>query len=110
MAQKNKVIIRDTLKAIAPENEFEGIDPDEHETNKREENHPGTIMHCFRKGVNKIRSSPQRLEHYRKYCKAVNKSKVLPDESAEKSPKQVILDIRTRWDSTFAMIERGLEM
>lgn len=71
----------------------------------------GAILRRFRKGVNKIRSSPQRIEHYRECCNAVNKSKILEDETQHQSrPKQLVMDVKTRWNSTFAMVDRGLEM
>jgi len=52
----------------------------------------------LRRVVSSIRSSPQRRETFNGQC-----------NSAGKTPKCLILDVRTRWNSTLMMIERALE-
>jgi hypothetical protein len=59
-------------------------------------------MHCIpklRKLVVKIRSSPQRRETLAFQCRAPGLTS-----------KQLIVDVRTRWNSTFLMLERALEL
>ena len=47
----------------------------------------------------KIRSSPQRREKFSRQC-----------EVAGLSVKELVLDVKTRWNSTFFMIERSCEL
>jgi hypothetical protein len=59
-------------------------------------------MHCIpklRKLVVKIRSSPQRREMLALQCGA-------PGSAS----KELIVDVRTRWNSTFLMLQRALEL
>ena len=46
-----------------------------------------------------VRASPQRREEFVRQCKA---TKILP--------KELVVDVRTRWNSTHEMIERALEL
>ncbi|KAF7727689.1 hypothetical protein EC973_007245 [Apophysomyces ossiformis] len=76
----------------------------------------GVILRRLRNGVNKIRSSSQRLEHYRDFGKAIQKaSSTLEMENTDETNqnqtvvKELILDFKTRWNSTYAMIERAME-
>lgn len=54
-------------------------------------------MEKLRKGVTAIRSSPQRREIFRNFCETLKCEHLLP-----------MLDIRTRWNSTYDMIARAL--
>jgi len=56
-------------------------------------------MEKLRKGVNAVRSSPQRREIFRNQCEAMKCKFLLP-----------IADIRVRWNSTYDMISRALEI
>ena len=47
----------------------------------------------------KIRGSPQRRERFARHC-----------EVSELVPKQLIIDVRTRWNSTYDMVDRALEL
>jgi hypothetical protein len=61
-----------------------------------------SCAHCIsrlRKLVVKIRLSSQRRERFAHTCKLLH--------TAE---KELVVDVRTRWDSTFLMIERALEL
>jgi hAT family C-terminal dimerisation region/Domain of unknown function (DUF4413) len=53
----------------------------------------------LRKLVIKVRSSPQRREEFARACK-----------DAKTGRKKLIVDVRTRWNSTYAMIKRALEL
>ena len=53
----------------------------------------------LRKLVIKVRSSPQRRKEFARACK-----------DAKVSRKELIVDVRTRWNSTHAMIKRALEL
>lgn len=82
----------------------------------------GTLLRRFRAGVRRIRSSPQRIEHYRRCCRAVETTRFITesdqdvygdavvDAESHVDGKMLVLDVRTRWNSTFHMIQRGLEM
>jgi len=47
----------------------------------------------------KLRSSPQRMERFAGQCRF-----------ASLEPKSLVLDVKTRWNSTFEMIRRALEL
>ena len=53
----------------------------------------------LRKLVAKIRASPQRRDAFSKRCERVGIQS-----------KGLILDVRTRWNSTFYMMERAVEL
>jgi hypothetical protein len=53
----------------------------------------------LRKCIVYIRTSSSRRQEYNRLCD-VNKVK----------KKALVLNVKTRWDSTFAMLERALEM
>jgi len=60
------------------------------------------LSHCIprlRRLVVKIRSSPQRREKFAHQC-----------QSSGVPAKELVADVKTRWNSTFAMVERALEM
>ena len=59
---------------------------------------PATIVERIRKIVISIRSSPQKTQSFESH---VRLAKIVP------SDLQVILDVDTRWNSTFAMLERA---
>lgn len=54
---------------------------------------------CLRELVKKIRYSPQRLEKLAKLCSSADIPQVKP-----------LLDVSTRWSSTFTMIMRAIEI
>jgi len=59
-------------------------------------------VHCIsrlRKLVVKIRLSPQRLERFARAC-----------ELSDTAKQELVVDVRTRWSSTFLMLERALEL
>jgi hypothetical protein len=53
----------------------------------------------LRKLVVKIKLSPQRLEKFARACKMSNVAE-----------RKLVLDVKTRWSSTFLMLERALEL
>jgi len=73
--------------------QFEDVNEDEDENVI-----PSKSLSKLRKIVTLIRSSPQRREIFNAHCIA-----------AAKPPKSLILDVKTRWNSTMMMIERALE-
>jgi len=58
-----------------------------------------SVLEKLRKCINAIRSSPQRRDVFKKQCDVVKCKFNLP-----------ILDISVRWNSTFDMVERALEI
>jgi hypothetical protein len=95
-----------SLKSI-PENEIEDLDF-ENQGEKRGRNQVEkrgekqceiSVVSKLRKAVVAIRSSPQRRESFSAQCKAHNLK-----------PKQLTLDVCTRWNSTYNMITRALEL
>ncbi|KAF5366557.1 hypothetical protein D9758_009004 [Tetrapyrgos nigripes] len=55
----------------------------------------------------KIVSSPQRQSSFRKIARSVYSMEVVNDKGTPKSKLMVIRDVRTRWNSTHAMIQRA---
>ena len=84
----------------------------------------GLIRQCFevacvqdpvahlRKIVIKIQSSGQRRDTFMTWIDIGNKngSFVLNNKAVQIQPKQLLRDVRTRWDSTYQMIKRCIEM
>lgn len=66
----------------------------------------------LRKIVMAIRASGQRREALTTWIENGNKSRlfVLQNKSVEIKPMQLLRDVRTRWDSTYQMIKRCIEM
>jgi hypothetical protein len=66
----------------------------------------------LRKIVMAIRASGQRREGLKTWIENGNRSKlfVLQDKPVEIEPMQLLRDVRTRWDSTYQMIRRCIEM
>jgi hypothetical protein len=82
------------LKAEAPNDD--GTDPDSDAAVQ------GSQLSCIvklRGTITKIRNSPQRRHTFRNICEACHMSK-----------KELLLDVRTRWGSTHAMLERAYEL
>ena len=66
----------------------------------------------LRKIVMVIRSSGQRRDAFSRWIETGNKSGlfVLQNKPVQIQPKQLLRDVRTRWDSTYCMIKRCIEM
>lgn len=66
----------------------------------------------LRKIVTAIRASGQRREALTTWIENGNKSRlfVLQKTAVEIKPMQLLRDVRTRWDSTYQMIKRCIEM
>jgi hypothetical protein len=66
----------------------------------------------LRRIVVAIRSSGKRREAFMNWIEIGNKSNlfVFQGKSVQIQPKQLLRDVRTRWDSTFKMIKRCIEM
>jgi len=67
---------------------------------------------CLRRIVMKIRSSGQRRDAFMTWIETGNKSGlfVLNNKPVQIQAKQLLRDVRTRWDSTYRMITRCIEM
>jgi hypothetical protein len=65
-----------------------------------------------RKIVMTIRSSGQRRDAFRTWIETGNKNELFVqlDKTVKIEPKQLLRDVRTRWDSTYEMIKRCIEM
>ncbi|OXA48268.1 putative AC9 transposase [Folsomia candida] len=86
----------DKLEKIACEQAMEvDSDPDLEDADRFSEG----VITKLRHGVVKIRSSPQRLEAFRRQCEVMNIKHL-----------ELIRDIKTRWNSTYDMITRALKM
>ena len=59
------------------------------------------VIPKLRKLIVKIRSSPQKREKFSRHCG-------LYDEN--KKSLNLILDVRTRWNSTYLMLNRALKL
>jgi hypothetical protein len=66
----------------------------------------------LRKIVMKIRSSGQRRDAFMTWIETGNKSGlfVVNNRPVEIPPRQLLRDVRTRWDSTYLMLKRCIEM
>ena len=67
---------------------------------------------CLRKIVMVICSSGQRCDTFSRWIETRNKSGlfVLQNKPVQIQPKQLLRDVRTRWDSTYFMIKQCIEM
>lgn len=83
-------IILKALHGMGPENEQDILQDFINETSLG-------VIAKLRKLVVKIRASPLRRERFCQQCKAVNVKEL-----------QLIPDIKTRWNSTYDMIERAI--
>ena len=115
---------RSRTKAQRPVDEkFIGLD-DVSDPSDEDDTPPGFIDKSFddaraqdpiarlRKIVMKIRSSGQRRDAFTSWINAGNNSGlfVLNNKPVQIQPKQLLRDVRTRWDSTYQMIKRCIEM
>jgi len=66
----------------------------------------------LRKIVMVIRSSGQRRDALMRWIETGNQNGmfVLNNRSVQIQPRQLLRDVRTRWDSTYQMIKRSIEM
>jgi hypothetical protein len=88
--------VQDFLKALkseAPDTEGEYIALEDSEVDLSQ------CISRLRKLIVKIRSSPQRHEKFANQCEVLGVV-----------PKELIIDVKTRWNSTFLMLERALEL
>ena len=67
---------------------------------------------CVRKIVMAIQSSGQRREAFLTWIKTGNTNGlfIFQGKPVQIQPKQLLRDVRTRWDSTYEMITRCIEM
>jgi GrpB-like predicted nucleotidyltransferase (UPF0157 family) len=70
----------------------------------------GSCIAKLRCVVRWIRSSPQRSQCFRSLCKKCPAPEEEEGEKRRALKKEAILDSRTRWNSTYAMIERACEL
>ena len=59
----------------------------------------GEILHRLRKLINAVNHSPKRIYHYKNLC----------DELEMPNKNIIVEDVRTRWNSTYDMIEAAWE-
>jgi hypothetical protein len=66
----------------------------------------------LRKIIMVIRSSGQRRDAFVRWIQTGNQNGlfVLNNKAVQIQPKQLLRDVRTRWDSTYQMIKRCIEM
>ena len=67
---------------------------------------------CLRKIVMTIRSSGQRREAFKTWIETGNRNGLFVQlgTPVQIEPNQLLRDVRTRWDSTYEMIKRCIEM
>jgi hypothetical protein len=92
-----QILLRE-LKAEAPDgdDDYDGTDPDNSAAGQ------GSQLSCIaklRSVIIKVRNSPQRRHEFHAQCDASRVPK-----------KELILDTRTRWGSTHAMLQRACEL
>jgi hypothetical protein len=116
-------VLRAMSSAEAPENDDDDDleDPPTGEANAKEGRGFGQTFEdacaqdpiaSLRKIVVTIRSSGQRRDAWMAWIETGNKSGlfVFEKKAVEIKPRQLLRDVRTRWDSTYLMIRRCIEM
>lgn len=102
MAHVINLVVQDILQNInlVPSEESLSMDgEDEAEDSEIQGDRLSDIASKLRRLIVKLRSSPQRREKFERQCEVAN----IP-------PKRVLLDVKTRWNSTYDMFERALEL
>ena len=88
------------LKAEAPDDD--GADPDSSTGSCSNAAARGSQLSCLgrlRSAIIKIRNSPQRRQEFHRQCEACGMPR-----------KELLLDTRTRWGSTYTMLDRACEL
>ena len=103
MAHIVNLCCKDAIDSVSSSRQAEAQDTDSDEDDMIElttdERRQTGLIAKLRKCVVKIRSSPQRRESFRLQCRVL-----------EKDQLELIRDVSTRWNSTFHMISRALEL
>ncbi|KAG9319109.1 hypothetical protein KVV02_004693, partial [Mortierella alpina] len=85
------------LNDLAPETNDPYVDLDQGEADRPAQGM--TALAKVRRGVVHIRASPQRMRRFDRIC-----------QSEDCKPLQLTRDVRTRWNSTYAMVERAIHL